>query len=141
MKVAASLSWMMLLVPMALACEALAPTKPVRVLAICGDVRAPSGDQLAEFQLRLLRKDQTLVAEVKTDSVGNFQFASVPEGDYYLAATNGWALGWPIQVTSSKVVSTCRSPLHVQPALQCGGSVSKKGYHSKFSRRPTEWSQ
>jgi len=104
------------------ACEALIPKNPVKVAVVCGHVQSEVGDGLSAFELRLVRKDQTLVAESRTDAKGDFQFDSVAKGEYYLtAAMKGWWLGWPVRVTSTKPIKGCREPLTVQPSLIWGG--------------------
>jgi Carboxypeptidase regulatory-like domain len=116
------------------ACTALAPKNPVKAAALCGYAIDPSGARLSDFDIRLVREDQTVVAEVRTDSAGDFRFPSAPKGTYYMTTVSkgGWQLGWPVSVTGSKAYKSCSDPLIVEPQLGCGGSVSKRGYHPKF---------
>ncbi len=115
------------------ACEALAPRNPVKAAEVCGRGQYPAGGPIADLELRLQREDQTVVAEVRTDASGNFRFPPVTKGVYYLTTTSkGWQLGWPVKVTSSKLFAGWSHPMIVEPALNCGGSISKKGYRPKF---------
>jgi hypothetical protein len=117
------------------ACEALAPKNPVKAAAVCGYAIDPSGARISDFDIRLLREDQTVVSEVQTNAAGDFRFLSVPKGNYYMTTVpkGGWLLRYPVTVTRSKAYKSCSDPLIVEPTLLCGGgSVSKKGYHPKF---------
>jgi hypothetical protein len=116
-------------------CEALTPRNPVKTPLVCGYVQSPAGDRLGDFELQLVQNN-AVVADIHTDAAGDFRFASVAKGDYYIvSASIGWELGWPIRVTSPKVFGDCQNPLIVQPSLTCGGSVSRKGYHVKWVRQ------
>jgi hypothetical protein len=94
----------------------------------------PNGARLSDFDIRLVREDQTVAADVRTDAAGNFRMPPVPKGNYYMTTVSkgGWRLGWPVTVTSSRTYKSCSHPLIVEPQLLCGGSVGKKGYHPKF---------
>ncbi len=117
----------------AAACTAIAPKNPVKAAALCGRVQDPTGSPLSDFDLRLVRENQEVVAQVQTDAKGDFQFAPVIRGTYYMTTTSGgWQLGAAVKVTSSKEFTTCRHPLIVQPSLGCGGGISKKGYRPKY---------
>ena len=114
-------------------CTSLAPKSPVKAAAVCGYAQDPTGERIANLDLQLVLKDNTVIAETHTDAAGDFRFAPAAKGDYYLiTATKGWHLGWPVRVTNSKIFKTCGQPLILQPSLNCGGSISKKGYHTKF---------
>jgi len=114
-------------------CTSLEPKNPVKAAAVCGYAQDPTGERLANLDLQLVLKDNTVIAKAHTDDAGNFRFAPTPKGSYYLTtATKGWQLGWPVRITSSKAFKSCIHPLIVQPALICGGSISKKGYRAKF---------
>ncbi len=117
-----------------LACEALQPKNPVKTEAVWGRAEGPDGQPLADFELRLVQKDQTLVSEVYTDASGNFSFPQLPKGDYFMATTSKgwWPLGWPVRVTDLRASRNCNHPLTVRPSLVCGGSISQKGYHPRF---------
>ena len=134
MKAACCMLLIVLVAVSAFACEALEPKNPVKTAAVCGRVEGPDGKTLGGFGLKLIRKDQTPVSEMQTDEAGNFRFASLEKGDYYMVTNSrGWApLGWPVMVTSSKALEGCRQPLIVRPSLVCGGSISKKGYRPRF---------
>ena len=116
------------------ACTSLAPKNPVKAAAVCGYVIDPSGARISDFDLRLVREDQTVVADVQTDAAGDFRFPPVPQVNYYMTTVSkgGWQLGWPVRITRSKAYKSCSDPLMVEPALVCGGSISKKGYRPKF---------
>jgi hypothetical protein len=118
----------------AFACEALLPKNPLKAAAVCGRADGPDGKPLPDVVLQLIREDQTVISETRTDAAGGFQFAAVDKGKYYLTInTKGWApLGWPVTVTRSKASKSCSDPLIVEPQLVCGGSVGKKGYHPTF---------
>jgi hypothetical protein len=114
-------------------CTALAPKNPLKASELCGRAVDSSGQPIADFDLRLDKQDGALVAEAHTNSAGDFQFAPAQKGDYIMTtASKIWTLSWPVKVTSSKAFKSCSQPLIVQPALICGGSISKKGYHAKF---------
>jgi len=114
-------------------CTSLEPKNPVKAAAVCGYAQDPTGERFASFDLQLVLKDNTVIAEAHADEHGDFRFAPVAKGNYYLiSATKGWQLGWPVRVTGSKTFKGCTHPLIVQPAINCGGSISKKGYHTKF---------
>jgi hypothetical protein len=124
---------MLLAGPGAWGCTSLAPKSPVKAAALCGYAQSPIGERLANLDLQLVLKDKTIIAEAHTDTAGDFRFAPTAKGDYYLiSVTRGWQLGWPVRISSSKRSKDCSHPLIVQPALICGGSISKKGYHPKF---------
>lgn len=116
------------------ACTSLTPKNPVKAAAVCGYVQGLSGDRLADFDLQLVQKDNTVLADVHTDTSGNFRFAQIAKGEYQMTTSSkGWQLGWPLLVTGSKTsAGKCTAPLIVHPALNCGGAISKKGYHAKF---------
>jgi hypothetical protein len=117
----------------AAACTAIAPKNPVKAAALCGRAQDPTGSPISDFDLRLVRENQEVVAEVHTDAKGDFQFATVIKGTYYMTTTSHpWQLGAAVKVTSSKQFTTCRHPLIVQPSLGCGGGISKKGYRPKY---------
>ena len=128
--------WMLsaaLIAPCAWGCTSLEPKNPVKAAAVCGYAQDPTGERLANLDLQLILKNSTVIAEARTDEAGDFRFAPVAKGDYDLiTVTKGWHLGWPVRVTGSKSFKRCSDPLIVQPALICGGGISKKGYHAKF---------
>jgi hypothetical protein len=116
------------------ACTWIAAKNPVKAAAACGLAQDPTGAPIADFDLRLVRENQELVAEVHTDGSGHFQFPPVAKGSYYMTtASGGWLLGSALVVTGSKQFASCRHPLIVQPSIGCGGgSINKKGYHPKY---------
>jgi hypothetical protein len=117
------------------ASEALAPKNPVKAAALCGYAIDPNGARLSDFDIRLVRGDQTVAAAEQTDAAGDFRFPSVPKGNYYMTTVSkgGWLLRYPVRVTRSKAYKSCGDPLIVEPTFICGGgSVSKKRYHPKF---------
>ena len=113
----------------------LAPTNPIPVRNACGSARDMVGDPVAGLKLQLLAKN-TVVAETTTDANGKFMFATQAPGDYDLAsASEEWRVFWPIRVENPKSENKCKHPLEVRLSVgSCGNSVSKKGYHPKFSR-------
>jgi hypothetical protein len=118
----------------AAACTSIAPKNPVKAAALCGRAQDPTGSPISDFDLRLVRENQEVVAEVHSDAKGDFQFAPVIKGTYYMTTmSRGWQLGAAVRVTSSKGFTKCRHPLIVQPSLGgCGGGISKKGYRPKY---------
>ena len=85
-----AISMLLVAVP-GLACEALQPKNPVKTAAVCGRAEGPDGQPLADFELRLVQKDQTFLSQVYTDASGNFNFPQLPKGDYFMATTSkGW---------------------------------------------------
>ena len=114
--------------------ECRAPKNAVKTAVICGNVRDPAGELVADVELQLVNKDQGVAAEVHTDGKGDFNFGSVREGVYNLATkSKGWKLWWPVKVTSSRPMEVCKQPLLVELSVGgCGGSVRKKGYHAKW---------
>jgi hypothetical protein len=116
------------------ACTALAPKNPVKASEVCGYAEDRTGGRIADLDLKLITEDQATVAEVHTNASGDFSFPPVKVGSYYLVSgSQGWSLGWPVQVTASRAHTDCTHPLIVDPSLvSCGGSISKKGYHAKF---------
>jgi len=129
-----ALSILLIAVPV-FACEALQPKNPIKVTAVSGRAEDPNGQPLGDFELRLVRQNQTLVSEIHTDAAGNFKFPPVEKGDYFLTTTakGWWPLEWPVRVTTSKESRSCSRPLLVRPSLICGGTVTTKGYHVKWS--------
>ena len=114
-------------------CTSVEPKNPVKATAVCGYAQDSTGERIASLDLQLVLKDNTLIAEARTDNAGDFHFAPVAKGKYYLiTVTKGWHLGWLLRITGSKASKSCSHPLIVQPALNCGGSISKKGYHAEF---------
>jgi len=116
-------------------CTSLEPKNAVKATAVCGYAQDSTGVRIANLDLELVLKDNTVIAEAHTDDAGDFHFAPVAKGNYYLiTATKGWSLGWPVRITRSSAFKSCSRPLILQPANGgwCGGSVSKKGYHAKF---------
>lgn len=91
------------------ACEALLPKNPLKTAAVCGRVEDPAGQPLANFELRLVRKDQSVVSEVFTDATGHFEFPQLPKRDYFMATNSkGWApIGWAVRVTASRTSQNC----------------------------------
>jgi hypothetical protein len=126
----------------ACACTSLEPKNPVTAAMVCGYAVDATGDRITNLDLQLVLKDNSVIAEAHADNVGNFHFAPIAKGSYYLVTvTKGWSLGRPVSVPSSKTFKGCSHPLIVRPALGgwCGGSVSKKGYHAKFATRRATW--
>ena len=122
----------LLVVPVA-ADTCLAPKNPVKAAVVCGRVTASDGEFVPDIELQLVRGEQ-VVAKVWTNSVGDFMFGSVPEGDYNLTTkAQGWHLYSAIRVISDKKRRTCPDPLRVRVSLgSCGSGISKRGYHAKF---------
>ena len=114
------------------ACTSIAPKNPVKAAAVCGYAQDPTGARIPDFNLRLLREDQSL--EVQTDASGDFKFPPMSKGMYVMSTkSGGWQLGAPLKITGSKAVGTCVHPLVVQPSIGgCGGGISKKGYHPRY---------
>jgi hypothetical protein len=116
-------------------CTSLEPKNALKATAVCGYAQDSTGVRIANLNLQLVLKDNTVIAKASTDNAGDFHFVPVAKGNYYLiTVTKAWSLGWPVRVTSSKAFKGCSHPLIVLPALGgwCGGSVSKKGYRTKF---------
>jgi len=113
--------------------ECLAPKNPVKASVVCGRVTYPNGEFVPNFHLQLVRGDE-VVAQVQTDSTGDFMFEPVPRGDYDLTTkAEGWYLFWPVTVTSTRLRRHCADPLEVKISLKvCGQGVSKRGYHARF---------
>jgi hypothetical protein len=94
------------------ACTSIAPKNPVKAAAVCGHAQDPIGGRIADFDLQLVREDQTVIAETRTDEDGNFRFPPVAKGTYYMITkSKGWQLGWSVEVTSSKSFRDCGHPL------------------------------
>jgi Carboxypeptidase regulatory-like domain len=132
-----SLVWFVLCAAPLNASECLAP-KPMPVAAVCGQVRDPMGNAIADVELQLLNSQKVAVVDVHTDSKGVFTFSAVPAGEYNITASpKGYSpLYWPLRVTRSKAVKACKQPLSVTMGVStCGDSVERKGYHGKWYRR------
>ncbi|MGB6843021.1 MAG: hypothetical protein WBE16_18655, partial [Candidatus Sulfotelmatobacter sp.] len=50
----------------AAACTSIAPKNPVKAAGLCGRVQDPTGSPISDFDLRLVRENQEVVAEVHT---------------------------------------------------------------------------
>jgi len=117
--------------------ECLAP-KPIPVAAVCGQVRDPTGDVIADVELQVLNSQKVAVADVHTDLKGDFMFSALPAGEYEITASpKGRApLYWPLRVTRSEPVKGCKQPLYVLlGVITCGTSVGRKGYRGKWYDR------
>jgi hypothetical protein len=111
----------------------LGPKNPVHASTVCGKVQDPVGESVADLDLRLVDNGKGVVAEVHTDSKGNFSFQPIPKGEYNLTTDSTvWHLFWPVLVTDSKAAKSCKHPMTIKLNLGCPASVSKKGYHAKF---------
>jgi Carboxypeptidase regulatory-like domain len=111
----------------------LGPKNPVHASTVCGTVRDPVGDSVADLHLQLVDRGKAVIAEVHTDSMGNFAFQPLPKGEYNLTTDSTvWHLFWPILVTDSKSAKNCKRPMTIKLNLGCPASVSKKGYHVKW---------
>ena len=131
------LVWFVLCAASLSANECLAP-KPIPVAEVCGQIRDPLGDAIADVELQLLNSQKLAVADVHADSKGGFMFSAVPAGEYFITASPiGWApLYWPLRVTKSKPIKACKQPLYVtMGTITCGTSVGRKGYHGKWYER------
>lgn len=105
------------------------PAKPVKIAGrFCGRALDPSHAIVPNVILRLSdeAKHDSLVAEIRADSSGDFAFPSVPAGKYHLTAS-GWILsGGEIQVTGQNR-TRCRHALTVILGIMaCSGGISKK---------------
>jgi Carboxypeptidase regulatory-like domain len=111
----------------------LGPKNAVHASTICGKVQDPTGEFVADLDLQLVDKSKAVIAEVHTDSKGNFAFQSIPKGEYNLTTDSTvWHLFWPVLVTDLKSAKNCKRPMTIELSLGCPASVSKKGYHVKW---------
>lgn len=118
--------------------ECLAPKNPVPASVVCGHVFNQTGEYVPKAEIQLLGgSDKAVVSSVTSDERGRFIFPPVPKGLYDLKVnTLTWYVFWPVEVTASKRAATCKHPLEVTVSITrpCGGGITKKGYHVKWSR-------
>jgi hypothetical protein len=106
-------------------CVAVPPPKVSG--ALCGRVMDPSGAAVPDIELRMLDKTESVVAQTRADSQGDFRFPPVANGRYRVTTT---AEGFrpyigEIEITSDKK-KTCRRPVSMVLALtSCMGGISK----------------
>ncbi len=118
--------------------DCLAPKNPVPASVVCGHVFNQIGEYVPKAELQLLSdSDKAVVSSVTSDEHGRFMFPPVPKGLYDLKVNSlTWYVFWPVEVTASKRATACKHPLEVTVSITrpCGGGISKKGYHVKWSR-------
>jgi Carboxypeptidase regulatory-like domain len=95
---------------------------------LCGRVIDPSGTAVPDVELRMLDKAESVVAQTRADSQGDFRFPPVAGGRYRVTTTaEGFSsyIG-EIEITGDKK-KTCKRPVTAVLALNScvGGGISK----------------
>jgi hypothetical protein len=94
---------------------------------LCGRVMDASGATVPDVELRMLDKGESVVAQARADSRGDFRFPPVAKGKYRVTTTAVGFLSYigEIEITSGKR-EDCKRPVSVYLAVSsCSGGINK----------------
>jgi hypothetical protein len=114
--------------PLALVATTCTSPEPMTIAGVfCGMVIGADSASLRGAELRLLDKTGNVVAAIKADSQGAFQFPSLLRGKYQVdVRTRGWYHLSQVELTTAEA-RTCTQPVFVRlspPLFPCSGSIT-----------------